>query len=493
MLLAAGLLRLGTYIKFIPYPVTVGFTAGIAVIILASQLKDAARADASPGRNPGRLLEKLPVLWARAADVDRRRSRCRSRRSRSSSALKRWRPQWPGMLIAVAPRPSRRRSGSRSRRSASPLAASQRPAVAGAARRSSWDKVRRCCPTPFAFALLGAIESLLSAVVADGMTGRRHRSNCELVAQGVANVASGLFGGICVTGTIARTATNVRAGAHGPVAGMLHSVFLLLFVLVAAPLASYIPLAASRACWPSSRGTWSRARRRRAAPRLARRRGRAARHFPADDFRELDRSDRRRLRARLGAVHPPHGAVRSRSPRRRGRHRPAEAADPAAVVYRIRGAMFFGAASAVAAALDRIDDAHRVLVVDFAEVTLIDSSAANMIEGLAAKSKAARDRGLPDRRRRRRCGASCWLTACGRRRCATPRRSRTRLTGRGGAGSSRPRRLRSGARIASARGARAQQFQLIVSNSEFCGRFTIRKVRLTDRFRLEPALAPVRG
>ncbi|MGO4840066.1 SulP family inorganic anion transporter, partial [Rhizobiaceae sp. 2RAB30] len=95
-----------------------------------------------------------------------------------------------------------------------------------------------------AFALLGAIESLLSAVVADGMTGRRHRSNCELVAQGVANIGSALFGGICVTGTIARTATNVRAGAHSPVSGMLHALFLLLFMLVAAPLASYIPLAA---------------------------------------------------------------------------------------------------------------------------------------------------------------------------------------------------------------------------------------------------------
>ena len=99
-------------------------------------------------------------------------------------------------------------------------------------------------PNAFSFALLGAIESLLSAVVADGMTGRRHRSNTELVAQGVANVGSALFGGFCVTGTIARTATNVRAGAHGPVAGMAHSVFLLVFVLVAAPLAAYVPLAA---------------------------------------------------------------------------------------------------------------------------------------------------------------------------------------------------------------------------------------------------------
>ena len=99
-------------------------------------------------------------------------------------------------------------------------------------------------PAALSFALLGGIESLLSAVVADSMTGRRHRSNCELVAQGIANMASALFGGICVTGTIARTATNVRAGARGPVSGMLHALFLLLFMLVAAPLASYIPLAA---------------------------------------------------------------------------------------------------------------------------------------------------------------------------------------------------------------------------------------------------------
>ena len=84
-------------------------------------------------------------------------------------------------------------------------------------------KAQAVLPAALSFALLGSIESLLSAVVADGMTGRRHRSNCELVAQGVANVASSFFGGICVTGTIARTATNVRAGAHGPVAGILHA------------------------------------------------------------------------------------------------------------------------------------------------------------------------------------------------------------------------------------------------------------------------------
>jgi SulP family sulfate permease len=99
-------------------------------------------------------------------------------------------------------------------------------------------------PAAFSFTLLGGIESLLSAKVADGMTGRAHRSNMELVAQGLANVASAFFGGIAVTGTIARTATNVRAGARTPVSGLLHSVFLLVFMLVAGSLASYVPLAA---------------------------------------------------------------------------------------------------------------------------------------------------------------------------------------------------------------------------------------------------------
>src|SRR5213078_1581852 len=106
----------------------------------------------------------------------------------------------------------------------------------------SLEAVHAVLPDAIAFALLGAIESLLSAVVADAMSGRRHRSNCELVAQGVANIASPLFGGICATGTIARTATNVRSGAVGPISGMMHALFLLLFILVAAPLASYVPL-----------------------------------------------------------------------------------------------------------------------------------------------------------------------------------------------------------------------------------------------------------
>jgi len=108
----------------------------------------------------------------------------------------------------------------------------------------SWELILAVAPAALSFTLLGGIESLLSAVVADGMTGRQHRSNMELIAQGVANMASSLFGGISVTGTIARTATNIRAGGRSPMSGMLHAAFLLVFMLVAAPLASFVPVAA---------------------------------------------------------------------------------------------------------------------------------------------------------------------------------------------------------------------------------------------------------
>ena len=106
-----------------------------------------------------------------------------------------------------------------------------------------WGRVKELMPSAFTIAFLAGIELLLSAVVADGLTGRRHRSNCELVAQGVANCVSVLFGGLPATGAIARTATNIRSGGQTPVAGMLHAVFLFAFMYFLAPLAAYVPLA----------------------------------------------------------------------------------------------------------------------------------------------------------------------------------------------------------------------------------------------------------
>src|SRR5215475_8482885 len=243
-LIAAGLLRFGTYVKFIPYPVTVGFTAGIAVIIFSSQLKDFFGI-ALPGKEPGEFVAKLKALAGAWQTANASAIALAVASVIIIVVLRKMRPHWPGILIAVVVASLAAWAlalpvetiGTRFGGIPRELPTPALPAF-------SFEKMRAVLPDAIAFALLGAIESLLSAVVADGMTGRRHRSNCELVAQGFANIGSALFGGLCVTGTIARTATNVRAGARGPVSGMLHSLFLLVFMLVGAPLASFIPLSA---------------------------------------------------------------------------------------------------------------------------------------------------------------------------------------------------------------------------------------------------------
>ena len=406
MLAAIGFLRLGTYIKFIPYPVTVGFTAGIAVIILASQLKDLlGLALAEP--EPGELLDKVAVLWRYLPTFDTATIVMSLATIVVIVGVKRWRPHWPGMLIAVAGAAVVTAGagldvvtiGSRFGGIPSGLPLPSLPDV-------SFDKVREVLPSAVAFALLGAIESLLSAVVADGMTGRRHRSNCELVAQGAANVASGLFGGICVTGTIARTATNVRAGAHGPVAGMLHSLFLLAFVLLAAPLASFIPLAALAGVLAVV--AWNMVERNAVATLLRSRGGDAAVllvTFALTIFVGLTEAIvvgfalgsilfiHRMAQTTEIAAHMPFAEERDRADGPRGYRRPYDeslAADPDVVVYRITGAFFFGAAAAVGAVLDRLSTRHRALIVDLSAVPFLDATAANTLEGLARKGAKRR-------------------------------------------------------------------------------------------------------
>ena len=244
LLTLAGLLRIGALIRHIPHAVTVGFTCGIAVTILASQLKDLAGLRLSAAE-PGPLIPKLSALVAAAPTASPAALGLGVGTTALIFLIRRVRPKWPGMLIALA--------------LAAVLAALLHLPVATIGTRFggiphvlpmprlpqvSLAQVWQVLPAALSFTLLGGVESLLSAKVADSMTARRHRSNMELVGQGLANIASALFGGIAVTGTIARTATNVRAGGGSPVSGMLHAIFLLVFMLVAAPLASYAPLAA---------------------------------------------------------------------------------------------------------------------------------------------------------------------------------------------------------------------------------------------------------
>jgi SulP family sulfate permease len=400
MLVAAGLLRLGTYIKFIPYPVTVGFTAGIAVIIFASQIRDLLGLTLA-AKEPGALLPKLAALAEASGTINPTAIGLAVAAIGLIVGLRKWRPHWPGMLIAVAATAvatwafalPAETIGTRFGGIPSAFPAPQLPAF-------SLAKMQAVLPDAVAFALLGAIESLLSAVVADGMTGRRHRSNCELVAQGVANVGSALFGGLCVTGTIARTATNVRAGARGPIAGMAHAVFLLLFILLAAPLASYIPLAALAGVLATV--AWNMAEKHQFWVLLRTSRGEAAvllATFGLTVFRDLTEGivvgcaigailvlHRMAQTAGIQSGTPFVAADQPDSAEPRGAYDAAVASDDAVIVYRLSGAFFFGTASMVGAVLDRIGDRHRAFVLDFAAVPFVDSTAANVIASLARRT-----------------------------------------------------------------------------------------------------------
>jgi len=244
MLTLIGLSRLGSLIRHIPHPVTVGFTCGIAVTIFSGEIRDLFGLHLA-GAEPGPLLPKLLALAKAAATVTPAAAVLGLGSAALIFLLRRYRPNWPGMLIAVVlasiaaawMQLPAETIGSRFGDIPRGLPTPQAPAV-------SWALVLQLLPSALSFTLLGGVESLLSAKVADSMSGRKHRSNMELVAQGLANIVSALFGGISVTGTIARTATNIRAGAISPVSGMLHALFVLLFMLVAAPLARYVPLSA---------------------------------------------------------------------------------------------------------------------------------------------------------------------------------------------------------------------------------------------------------
>ena len=402
MLMAAGFLRLGTYVKFIPYPVTVGFTAGIGVIILASQMKDAFGLTLA-GAEPGALVPKLAALWAARASMGFAPVAVTAGTIAGIVVLKQLLPKWPGMLIAVV--------GVAALSHWLSLPVDTIAARFGALPRGlpfphlpalNYEMLTAALPYALSFTLLGSIESLLSAVVADGMTGRHHRSNAELVAQGVANILSPIFGGMVVTGTIARTATNVRAGAHGPVAGMFHALFVLLAMFFFAPLAGHIPLAALAGVLIVV--AWNMIEKEEAWALLRNSSGDAlvlGATFFLVIFRDLTEGitvgfalgsvlfiKRMSDVARIDAHAPLIEEDRADIP---APYDAAAVMDADIVVYRIHGAFFFGAATTVGAVLDRIASQPRAFVVDFTEVPFLDSSAARMIVVLA--NKLARTQG----------------------------------------------------------------------------------------------------
>ena len=243
MLVAAGYAGVGRLMRFVPMPVVTGFTAGIAVIIASSQIGDFL--GLSAGTVPPEFVEKWIAYGGALGSVSWPTLGLAAAALGMIILLRRVAPRAPAFLLVIVA-------------SAAAVAwfdlpvdsvGDRFPAMPTGLPLPRWPEfsfalAREVLPSAFVIAFLAGVEALLSAVVADGMTGRRHRSGQELVGMGIANIASGLFGGLPATGAIARTATNVRAGAKSPIAGVLHAVFLLVFLLVAGSLIALVPMAA---------------------------------------------------------------------------------------------------------------------------------------------------------------------------------------------------------------------------------------------------------
>ncbi len=242
IIILMGVVRIGAMIKFIPYPVTTGFTSGIAVIIFSGQIRDFFGLQIET--LPPDFIHKLQAYGEQYFTWQPSTAAVGAASLAILFIMPRVMPRVPAAVVAVVVMSLAvsmldlpvETIGTRFGGIPRGLPAPHLPPL-------SLDMIRTLIPEATTIAMLAAIESLLSAVVADGMTGGRHKADCELVAQGVANVTAVLFGGIPATGAIARTAANVKSGARTPLAGMVHAVTLLLCMVLLAPLASAIPLA----------------------------------------------------------------------------------------------------------------------------------------------------------------------------------------------------------------------------------------------------------
>ncbi len=259
LLVGMGVARLGRLIQFIPHPVTTGFTTGIATVIATLQIKDVLGLELGP--MPEHYPDKVAALWSARESASGLEFAVAATTFALLLLIPRIIQRVPAALIALSavsgvcvlasrfvPGFHVATIGSRFQTTIDGVTVSGIPPVVpmpslpwGSA--FSFELVRELLPAAFAIAMLGAIESLLSAVIADGMTGTRHDPDAELVGLGVGNMLAPIFGGIAATGALARTATNIRAGARSPLAAVTHALVVLLSILVLAPLVAYVPMA----------------------------------------------------------------------------------------------------------------------------------------------------------------------------------------------------------------------------------------------------------
>ncbi len=393
MLVAMGLARMGNLIKFFPRPLIIGFTNGIAVLIILSQVKEFFGLQIEV--MPADFVRKLQAIYHAASTIG-----AATTLLAASSALliwfypKTWAQKLPSpivvlvlgtIIVALFDLPVET-IGTRFGGIPQGLPAFDPPEF-------TFATLRHLMAPAMTIALLGAIESLLSAAVADGMIDDKHDPNQELVAQGIANIVTPFFGGLPATGAIARTATNVRSGATSPVAGIVHALTLLVIVLLAAPLAAYIPLATLSAILlvvAIHMGEWEGFR--------------TLGKYPASDSAVLvvtflltvifDLTVAVEIGMFIAVfffikriTELTHVSVAEESPQANDSEATLmrKAIPEGVVIYRVFGALFFGAADKLEAILAKTHNEPDVLILMMHEVISVDASALHTLEHLSGK------------------------------------------------------------------------------------------------------------
>jgi SulP family sulfate permease len=392
MLALAGLARLGDWIKYIPQPVVTGFTSGIALIIFSSQIGDLF--GLHHGKLPGDFIGQWRAFWQVRESFTPAAVAISGGSLLAIALLRRFAPKIPAFLVAVVAASVAAWAlhlpvetiGTRFGGIPQTLPAPHWPEITP-------QRLAELLPSAFTIAFLAGLESLLCAVVADGMTGRRHRSNCELVAQGVANFCSALFGGMPATGTIARTATNIRAGGKSPLSGILHAAIVFLCLLSLAPLASYIPLASLGAVLVVV--AWNMSEREKIRMLLRGPKGDAlvlAVTFALTVFINLPTAIQAGvIMAAILFMHRMAQAVRIQTGTTLiqpelddsafGESDSMRAALPAGVeAFQVQGPLFFGVSARLIDALDQLSPAPKVFILRMGLVPLVDASGVIALE-----------------------------------------------------------------------------------------------------------------
>jgi SulP family sulfate permease len=403
MLLIMGAAKLGRLIEFIPHPVTTGFTAGIATVIGTLQLKDAFGLQTGP--LPDHFVERVQAMWSARDSASLPELGIAASTLLLLLVVPRLTKRVPAPLVAIVlvsgavfalhtyllPNLHVATIGTRFSTVVDGVVVPgiprlpPTPMLPWGEGLPSFDLLNKLLMPAFAIAMLGAIESLLSAVVADGMTGRRHDPNAELLALGVGNIIAPFFGGIAATGALARTATNVRAGARSPIAAAFHAIVVLSAVLLFAPLVAFVPMSSLAGLLLLIAYNMSEVRHFVHTVRVAPKSDvilLLTCYFVTVVFDMVFAVSLGVVLAALLFMRRMATLTRSELVGDDVEHGPA----PRGVaVYRIAGPLFFGAAQKAMGALDAIADGVRVVILDFSRVPTIDATGLVALESALAR------------------------------------------------------------------------------------------------------------